>query len=131
MATKVVIDTNALLLPFESGVRVESELERLLGSYEVLVPEAVLAELAAIASEAKGQRASNARMALSYATRFTYRPVGGRGDSAVLEVARREAALLFTNDRELLKRALGAGLGVIRLKGKSHLIVETRAGESR
>jgi uncharacterized protein len=113
---KVVLDTNALLLPFETGVRLEPELERLFGTYELLVPEAVLVELARIASEGKGQRAANARMALSLATRYGYRPVGGRGDEAVLQVARSEGAHLFTNDRDLLKRALTGGLSVVRLR---------------
>lgn len=131
MAAKVVLDTNALLVPFESGIRLEPELERLFGSYEAIVPEAVMAELAIIASEAKGQRAANARMALTLATRFSYRPMAGKGDNAVLALAMKEKAFLFTNDRELLNRALGAGLGVVRVKGRSHLIVETRQGESR
>lgn len=126
-----MLDTNALLIPFESGVRLEPELERLFGTYEAIVPEAVMVELARIASEEKGQRAANARMALTLASRFSYRAAGGRGDAAVFEIARKEGAFLFTNDRELLARALNAGLGVVRVKGKSHLIVETRQGESR
>jgi uncharacterized protein len=131
VAAKVVLDTNALLIPFESGIRLEPELERLFGTYEAIVPEAVMAELAHIASEGKGQRAANARMALALAARYSYRPVSGRGDSAVLSIAQKEKAYLFTNDRELLARALGAGLGVVRVKGRSHLIVETRQGETR
>jgi uncharacterized protein len=131
VAAKVVLDTNALLIPFESGIRLEPELERLFGTYEVIVPEAVLVELAQIASQAKGQRAANARMALTLASRYSYRPIAGRGDSAVLAIAQKENALLFTNDRELLNRALGLGLGVVRVKGRSHLIVETRQGEIR
>lgn len=131
MVAKVVLDTNALLLPFESGVRIEPELERLLGPYEAIVPESVLQELAIIASEAKGQRAANARLALTLAARFAYRRTEARGDAAVLNVARQEGAYLFTNDRGLLKQALAVGLGVVRLKGQSHLILETRQGEVR
>jgi uncharacterized protein len=131
VAAKVVLDTNALLIPFESGIRLEAELERLFGTYEAIVPEAVMLELAHIASQGKGQRAANARMALSLASRYSYRPVSGRGDSAVLSIAKKEKAYLFTNDRELLNRAFAEGLGVVRVKGKSHLIVETRQGETR
>lgn len=118
-------------MPFETGLRIEPELERLFGPCELLVPEAVLFELAGIASDGKGRRAANARSALSLANRFAYRAIEGTGDRAVLAVARKEGAWLFTNDRDLLKRALEEGLGVVRVKGKSHLIAETRQGESR
>ncbi len=131
MAAKVVLDSNALLLPFETGVRFEPELERLLGTYELLVPEAVLQELATIASQAKGQRAANARLALSLSARFGYRRTSHTGDAAILDVAKTEKAYLFTNDRDLIKRALALGVHIVRLKGKSHLSVETPQGESR
>ena len=128
---KVLLDANALLLPFETGVRIEPELERLFGRYEVVVPESVMTELAKIAAEAKGARASNARMALSLAARYSYVANTGTGDGAVLSAAKNQGAFLFTNDRVLLKRAIAEGVGVVRLKGGGHLIVETGQGESR
>lgn len=131
MPQKVVIDTNALLLPFESGVRIEPELQRLLGEYEILVPEAVLAELAYLASETKGQRASNARMAMTLASRFAYRQIGGKGDQAVFNLARKEQAILFSNDKGLLALALKHGLRIIRVKGQGHLVLESAQGEDR
>lgn len=131
MATKVVLDANALLLPFESGIRIQAELERLVGPVQMIVPEGVLQELAYIASTAKGRRAANARAALTLAAHFIPRAGTGRGDVAVLEAAKREGALLFTNDRALLRLGLQAGLTIVRLKGKSHLILETLQGEVR
>lgn len=132
MVVKVVLDANALLVPFESGIRIESELERLLGPFQGLVPEPVLRELATLAATAKGQRAANARLALALSRRFEYRQGSeGPADTAVLTLARAEGALVFTNDRELLRRAMEAGLGVVRVKGHGHLIVETRQGERR
>lgn len=131
VVAKVVLDANALLVPFEQGIRIEEELERLLGPYEALVPESVLKELAVLAATAKGQRAANAKLALSLSQRFAYRPGTASGDNAVLQLARQERAMVFTNDRALLRRSLEAGLAVVRVKGKGHLIVETGQGETR
>lgn len=131
MVSKVVLDANALLIPFESRIRIEEELVRLLGPVEGLVPEAVLQELARIAATARGQRAANAKLALSLSRRFSYRPSEAAADAAVLELARRENAYVFTNDKELLRKAIERKLPVIRVKGQSHLIVETGQGEVR
>lgn len=131
MVSRVLLDANALLLPFETRVRIEPELERLLGTFELLVPESVLQELARLAAEAKGARAGNARMALALASRYRYVANTGGGDGAVLAAAKSQGALLFTNDRALIKRALAEGVRVVRLKGGGHLIMETGQGETR
>lgn len=131
MAARVVLDASALLLPFESGIRLESELDRLLGPYAALVPSTVRKELEVIAASGSGARAHNARMALALAGRFETRDAPGAGDDAVLALARSESALLCSVDRGLLRRALEAGLGVVRPKGRGHLIVETGQGEAR
>jgi len=130
VASRVVLDTNGLLMPFETGIRLERELERLLGTFEILVPEAVMTELGIIAATAKGRRRDNAKAALSLA-KYTYRKSPPEGDRAILAVARQEGALLLTNDRELIREAMKAGIGVVRMKGKGHLIVETAQGEVR
>lgn len=126
MPTTVVADTNALLMPFERRVRIETELERLLGPYEVVVPEVCLQELARIAAQEKGARRDNAKMALSLAARFQSAPGEGRPDEVVLRIAKERKAHLFTNDAALVKRALKADVPVIRMRGLSHLIVETQ-----
>lgn len=129
---RVVLDTNALMVPFELGLRIEDELDRLLGSYDAIVPEAVLEELATIAATDKGRRARNAKAALAYATRFRFVRMSGTkksGDAAVLAAARAEGAFVLTNDKELMRRVLASGLGVIWVKGKSRLVVETRQGQ--
>jgi uncharacterized protein len=119
--TVVVLDANVLMLPFERNVRIEEELERLLGPFSGVVPETVLKELATIAAKAKGRQRENARMALAFASRFKFAESHGKADKGVLEVAKALGAVLFTNDRELLASARGAGLRTVRLRGLSHL----------
>ena len=41
----VLLDSNALLMPFQFPIHLDAELRRLLGDVEVVVPEPVLAEL--------------------------------------------------------------------------------------
>jgi len=41
----VLLDTNALLMPFQFQVHLEAELHRVLGDVEIAVPSPVLSEL--------------------------------------------------------------------------------------
>jgi uncharacterized protein len=123
LAALVVLDTNALLMPFERRVRIEEELERLLGPFEALVPTPCIQELERIASEERGGRRDRAKMALQYATRFQRVEHAPPADYAALRIAVERGACLFTNDAELVKRAHRQGVRVIRLKGLSHLVI--------
>ena len=125
MPALVVLDTNAILLPFERRIRIETELERLLGPYEAIVPEVCIQELARIAAEEKGARRDNAKMALSFAARFKVAPGTGRADEVALRIAKDRGAHLFTNDAALAKRAMAQQVPIIRLRGLSHLVVES------
>lgn len=125
MPALVVLDTNALLLPFERRVSIHAEIERLLGPFQGLVPEACLQELARLASETKGSRRDRAKMALSFSARFEAVAGGPKAaDTAALQLARDRRAHLFTNDLGLIKRARSEGVPVIRLKGLSHLMLD-------
>lgn len=121
MPTPVVLDANALIMPFERRVRLDPELTRLLGAYEPVVPESVLKELATLAATGTGATARNAKSALTLATRYKFVDAKKRGDAGVLEVARALDAVLLTNDKELRGLARSEGLRTIYLRGKGHL----------
>lgn len=127
MPTPVVLDANALIMPFERRVRLDPELTRLLGSYEPVVPESVLKELATLAATATGATARNAKAALTLATRYTFVDAKKRGDAGVLEVTRALDAVLLTNDKELRGLARAEGLRTIYLRGKAHLELDDPA----
>ncbi|MHB8633374.1 MAG: type II toxin-antitoxin system VapC family toxin [Thermoplasmatota archaeon] len=116
----VVFDTNALLLPFTSGVRVEEEIERLMGPSEWLVPSCVAWELERLA-KGKGASARAARMAQKLAQRATAVPARLPGDDGVLEVAHAHHAALFTNDRRLQAEAARRGLTVLVARASGQL----------
>ena len=123
MPALVVLDTNALILPFERRIRIESELERLLGPWSGLVPSPCLLELERIAKEESGARRDRAKMARQFAARFERVEAQGRADEATIQVAKERGAHLFTNDLEVIRSAKAANIPVIRLKGLSHLML--------
>jgi rRNA-processing protein FCF1 len=122
---EVVCDTNALMMPVESNVRLFAELERLLAAVEPVVPAAVVDELAALA-EGRGEEGTAASVGLDLATERcrTVETEVAYADDAVLEVATRAAVdYAVTNDRPLRDRLLDAGVPVIGLRGQHKLAI--------
>lgn len=115
--TKVVLDTNILMMPFQFKVDLEGELVRHLGAVEVYVPQACIEELSRLDDK-------KAKAALQLAKRFKVVASKGKGDEAILATALELKAVLVTNDAELRKRAKTNGLRVAYLRGKDHLEVE-------
>lgn len=65
---KIILDTNALMVPAEFGVDIFSELVRI-GFNEWVVPPGVARELEGIASRGRGKGKDAARVALSLMNR--------------------------------------------------------------
>jgi hypothetical protein len=122
----VVLDTNALMMPVELGVRTFDELDRLLGrgEYEALVPEAVLAELDSLSTGA-GEEGVAASVGADLARRHEIVAHGAEyADDAVIEVATtHDCDYAVTNDGPLRSRLLEAAIPVICLRGRNKLDV--------
>jgi rRNA-processing protein FCF1 len=116
---RVVLDANALMAPVEVDVRLFEELDRLLGEYEAVVPEAVLAELEAL-SRGAGEAATAASVGADLGRREceVVEHDAGDADDAVLELGR-EADYAVTSDVPLCERLLEANVPVIRLRGRT------------
>ncbi|MCJ2531096.1 MAG: hypothetical protein LN413_02090 [Candidatus Thermoplasmatota archaeon] len=112
----ILLDTNALMMPFQFSLDLEDELIRLLGEYRAAVPSSVIRELEGLSSTH-----STARAALQFATRFPVIDVEGVGDDALLSLAQAEGAAVLTNDRDLRRRLRKANLPVIYLRERSRL----------
>ncbi|MCY4730989.1 twitching motility protein PilT [Natronomonas gomsonensis] len=120
---RVVLDTNALMMPVEVGVRTFEELDRLLGDHETVVPRAVLDELDDLA-EGNGEEAKAASVGADLARREC-EPIeheAAYADDAVLEIAR-EVDGAVTNDMPLRRRLLDENVPVISLRGRNKLEV--------
>jgi len=111
---KVVLDTNALLMPFEFTLNLDLELQRLVGNCEVYVPGPVIGEL-------KRSRSKFARAALSLARKYRLAETGTQGDEGVIETARKLDAYVVTNDRALRARLIRLRIRTISLRSGRYL----------
>lgn len=115
---RVLLDTNALLMPAQFGIDLYGELLALLGDYEPIVLEEVVGELSGLA-RGHGRDAAAARVGLAMARRLTVLPSGSSADHVddrVIEYARREGCVVVTNDRELRNALLREGIDVISMR---------------
>ncbi|MGC2289666.1 MAG: PIN domain-containing protein [Thermoplasmata archaeon] len=113
----VLVDANALLLPFTSHFRLEEEIYGQVDGARILVPSSVLGELERVANRGN----ASARAAREFARRFEIAPTEAQGDAALVDLGRRLRAWVLTGDRELRTRLLEAGVPVLFPRGKSHL----------
>ena len=102
----VVIDTSAIMMLFEFSIDLEKELTRLLGKYKIVVPHAVIDELAFLNDNAKGKKKLISKPALKLASNFeVVDDKSHNADDAVLNIAKKYEGVVFSNDKELRKRA--------------------------
>lgn len=115
----VLLDANALMMPFQFRINLEAELRRLLGDVDLVVPTPVLEELRMLATHDRDAQAAS-RLAVKY------RAIEGHGsaDDALLDLAVPLHAVVVTNDQPLLDRLKREGIPRAYLRSRSHLILE-------
>ena len=120
----VALDASALMAPVEANVRLFEELDRLLGSYDAVVPSAVVDELDGVGSGA-GKAGTAASVGSDLADRARTVDVDGAyGDDALVDLARGgRVEYVVTLDRPLVERVLDADTPVICLRGRNTLTV--------
>ena len=116
---RVVLDANALMLPFQFRVNLDLELGRLLGACDVYVPASVVRELERVAPRDRAARA-----ALALAGKYRTYATDAKGDLAVIAAAEALGAHVVTNDRALLAVLRGRRIPRITLRSRSHLDLE-------
>ncbi len=110
----VILDTNALLMPFQFSLNLDEEIKRLVGSPNIYVPSSVMNELKGL----------NEKAPLQLSKKYEKIEVNSSGDDGVLEAADELNAMIVTNDKELKNRALEQNIPVAYLRSKSHLELE-------
>lgn len=113
----VVLDTNALLMPFEFRINLDLELKRLLGSYQIYIPGCVIGEL-------HKSKNKHAQVALSLARKYPVAETETQGDAGVIEVARRLSAFVVTNDALLRSKLRKQRMRTIYLRSGNHLTID-------
>jgi rRNA-processing protein FCF1 len=121
----VILDSSAVLMFFEFSVDWEQELARLLDSYRIIVPTAVIRELEILANQTSNPKHRKASAALKLIQRYdTINTEAMTGDDAVLEAAKTTQGVILTNDTELRIRAKKDSIPVVFLRGKKKLALE-------
>jgi hypothetical protein len=113
----VVLDTNALLMPFEFKLNLDLELRRLLGDFLAYVPGCVIGEL-------KRSESKHARVALSLARKYPVAETSTQGDAGVIEVASKLDAFVVTNDAIIRSKLRKLGMRTIFLRSNNHLAID-------
>ncbi|MCI4345518.1 MAG: hypothetical protein L3K07_02005 [Thermoplasmata archaeon] len=116
----VLLDTNLLLLPFQQGFPLLEALGRWSPPSALRVPTAVKGELERL--ERRGVPGAGGALELS--TRL--KPIASRagGDGGLLELARRERAVVATADQRLRRRLTDAGVPVLFPRGGNRVELE-------
>ncbi|MDG6243553.1 MAG: DNA-binding protein [Methanolobus sp.] len=117
---KVIIDTNALMIPVQFNVDIFEELKRL-GFDDHLVPSAVIDELDTLISNLRGRDRTAAKVARAMANRCEVVCAHGHADDVILCLASSLSASVLTNDIGLRKRLEKENIPVICLRQKNRL----------
>ena len=115
----VILDANALLMPFQFKINLDVELQRLVGECDVLVPSSVIGELKKLKRTNK-----DAGAALALAEKYTSSPVEGSGDDSLLELANEMKGTVVTNDKDLIQRLKESRIPVIHMRSRNHLVLD-------
>ena len=128
MKTKIIIDTNFLLIPAQFKVDIFHELERICNfAYELVVVPETVSELKYLIKDSKtsGKDKKAAKLALQLMKRYkvktlhNYGKVFKRADEAILDIADKKS-YVATQDKEL-KRLLQEKCNLIILRQKQYL----------
>lgn len=117
---KVIIDTNALMIPIQFNVDIFDELQRL-GFDEFVVPTAVLDELDSLVGRTRGKDKMAAKVARSLADRCEIVDANGFADDVIIKLANDVGAAVLTNDINLKKRLQEKNITVAYLRQKNRL----------
>lgn len=119
------MDTNFLLLPLQFKINIFEQIEGLLEfPHEMVVPSGVVGELRAI-SRGKGKNGAAARFALGLIKNRKARvvPSTKNVDDWIMEYAKKEGAIVATNDVLLRNRLKKEGVKVIAMRSRTRLAV--------
>ncbi len=122
MRSKVIIDTNGLMIPGQFGIDIFSELQQL-GFFSYIVPSASVKELEKIVSTGRSKDRTAAKIALSLLDRCTIIDRNGYADDIIIDLAVGMDAAVLTNDIELKKRLCSKGVTNVYLRDRTRLSI--------
>jgi len=125
---KVVLDANFLMTPFNLGLDVISDLNRIIDQkYEIVVLRGTIEELKGLSRNPNLRVRKAAKMALKIAERYRVvdlTPENGNMDELIVRFAKKEHCVVATNDRNLRRKLKSEGIPTIYVRQKSHLAMD-------
>ena len=114
----VILDVNALMAPFQFGINIDAELEKIVPERKAVVPLSVLREL-----EVLNRKGGNWRVkaAIDLARKYPVIDIKGKGDSPIFNLAVNMKWPVVTNDRRLRNKLVERGIPVVFLRDRGHL----------
>jgi rRNA-processing protein FCF1 len=97
---KVVFDTNALIAPYKMKVDIVSEASMLVPTAELEVLDSTIREI----SQLKDARAAKMAMQIIEKNRMRKIKSSGKTDDAIIEYAKKNNAVVVTNDMEMREK---------------------------
>jgi uncharacterized protein len=128
-AVKVILDSNALFVPFQFKIDIFSCLEQLLERrLDFILLSPVKRELSLLAKKGSSIMRKNALYALKMAEKCKYvrvdAPPSALVDDVIVKIAEKWKSPVFTNDRQLKKRLRDISVPVIYVRQKSRLEID-------
>ncbi len=113
----IILDTNALLSPFQFAFNLDQELKRAAMGYHPVVPTCVIRELERLIKGGDWK----AKAARKLADNYDRVEVRGTGDGPIFNLAVNKEWAVMTFDRKLGANLLSRGIPVLTMKGKDYL----------
>lgn len=121
---KVLLDTNALMIPVQFGIDLFGNLREILGSFEPVTVPGVILELKGI-SRGRGTDSAAARVGLIIAEQCTLVDTDVRrdldADEQIVQYAAATGSVVVTNDQELRKTLHRRGVDVISMRNRKQM----------
>jgi len=116
---KIILDTNFLVLPFQFNIDIYDELNRIIDEkYELIIISPEIDELLKL----KFGKAAY-ELAIKKGVKIVKVEVDRGVDAAILNFAKKENAIIATQDKELKRKARKAELNIITMRQKKYLVL--------
>ena len=122
--TVVILDSNAIMMLFEFSIDLEDELTRLFGKFKIIIPTTVINELKFLSEHSQGRKKFIAKPSLKLIEKYDVVYTQGKGDKAIVDLAKKLNCLVLTNDKRLREELKKLSLHSIYLRNKGKLVLE-------
>lgn len=119
----IILDTNFITIPYQFGVDIFEEIERIIqGGYELVTLDGVIKELKDLEkNKGKDSKAAKIGLELTEKKKVKIIKTGEKDvDKAILNLVSKKT-IVATNDKELRQRLKDKNVKIIYLRGKNHL----------